>query len=265
MIFKFRNLKNKILKSYKLIIYLLKNRINLDTLDIDIVSLNELFNHFESDKGTGVIDPYSKSNKVYNQNIIGHGYGEFYEKHLKSIKNENIKILEIGTWKGASVAAFYFYFNKAKIYCLDRNFKLRYKSSRLKFFNCNTTNIIELKNLDRSLFKNEENCLDIIIDDGSHIYSDILRNFNFFFKKVKSGGYYIIEDFNHYKYYPELNDSNNSSLEIEDIFKHIVNKKRFKSNISNEDYQKYFFDNVSEIIINKGIQKDSYIAFIKKN
>ena len=264
MIFKFRNLKNKILKSYKLIIYLLKNKINLDTLNIDIVSLNELFNHFESDKGTGVIDPYSKSNKVYNQNIIGHGYGEFYEKHLKSIKNENIKILEIGTWKGASVAAFYFYFNKAKIYCLDRNFKLRYKSSRLKFFNCNTTNIIELKNLDRSLFKNEENCLDIIIDDGSHIYSDILRNLNFFFKKVKPGGYYIIEDFNHYKYYPILNDASNDSLEIEVIFKLLNNKQFFQSDTLDKNFQNYCFNNIAEIKVHKGIRDDSYIAFIKR-
>ena len=258
------NIKDNIVKFYKLIVFTFKKKINLDTLNINAVNLNELFNLFGSDKGTSVTDPYSKLNDNSKNNKIGHGYGDYYENHLKHLRNKKIKILEIGTWKGASVAAFFFYFNKAKIYCLDRNFKLKFKSKRLKFFSCNTSNFKDITNLNKNLFKNKENTFDLVIDDGSHIYSDILKNLIFFFKKVKSGGYYVIEDFNHYKFYNELNDKDNNSLEIQDVFQHIVKKIKFESITINENFQIYCFDNISNITIHKGIQKDSFIAFIKK-
>tara|TARA_B100000780_G_scaffold12174_1_gene8288 strand:+ start:1252 stop:2034 length:783 start_codon:yes stop_codon:yes gene_type:complete len=257
-------IKNKILKFYKRTIFTFKKKVNLDIIKIDINNLNDLFNHFGSDKGTGIINPYAKKNEASTQDVIGHGYGKFYEEHLSFMKNEAIKIMEIGTWKGASVAAFYFYFNKAKIYCLDRNFKFKFKSKRVKFLNSDTTNINELKKLEQSLIKEKVDFFDIIIDDSSHIYSDILKNLSFFLKKVKPGGYYVIEDYNHYKFYPELNNSFNESLEIEDILKFINVKKYFTSNLLDKTFQKYCFDSISKVIINKGIQKDSFIVFIKK-
>ena len=257
-------IKNKILRFYKSIIFKFRKKTDLDLLSNDINNLNELFNYFGSDKGTNVINPYQKKKDYSKIKKIGHGYGYFYENHLKNLQNKKIKILEIGTWKGASAAAFYFYFKKAKIYCLDRNYKLIYSSKRLKFFNCNTTSIKEIDSLNNILFENKENTFEVIIDDGSHIYSDILRNLTFFFKKVKSGGYYIIEDFNHYRFYNELNDSDNSSLDIHDILMHIVDKVQFDSTIIKEKFQLYCFDNISNITIHKGIQKDSFIAFIKK-
>ena len=212
------------------------------------------------------IDSYAYSDKAYpigEGQTISQPYTVAYQTELLKIKTSD-KILEIGTWKGASVAAFFFYFNKAKIYCLDRNFKLKFKSKRLKFFSCNTSNFKDITNLNKNLFKNKENTFDLVIDDGSHIYSDILKNLIFFFKKVKSGGYYVIEDFNHYKFYNELNDKDNNSLEIQDVFQHIVKKIKFESITINENFQIYCFDNISKITIHKGIQKDSLIAFIKK-
>ena len=44
-----------------------------------------------------------KSNK-------GHGYSIFYEKKLEKFKNKKINILEIGSYAGASAAAFAKYF-----------------------------------------------------------------------------------------------------------------------------------------------------------
>ena len=64
--------------------------------------------------------------------------------------------------------------------------------------------------------------------------------------------------------YNELNDKDNNSLEIQDIFQHIVKKIKFESITINENFQIYCFDNISNITIHKGIQKDSFIAFIKK-
>ena len=116
-------------------------------------SLNELFNHFETDKGSAVKNPYSKNKDNSDKSLIGHGYAEFYEFHFSYLKNKEIKLLEIGTWKGGSIASFHHYFSKAIIFCLDRNYKFQFKSSRINFFNCNTRNINELKKFENLLIK----------------------------------------------------------------------------------------------------------------
>ena len=253
-----------ILSLYKALIFKFKKKINLDLKKFDFVSLNELFNFFETDKGSAVNNPYSKNIDNLDTNLIGHGYAKFYEFHFSYFKNENIKLLEIGTWKGASVASFYHYFSKAIIFCLDRNYKFQFKSNRINFFYCDTRNTNDLKKFEDLLINRKSKILDIIIDDASHIYSDMLNNFKNFFKKVKPGGFYVIEDFNHYKYYSHLNDSSSVSPEIEEIFENLKSRQIFKSNTLDEDFQHYCFNNISEIAIHKGIQNDSYIAFIKK-
>ena len=257
-------MKKLILKLYKALIFKFKRKINLDLKKLDLVSLNELFNYFETDKGSAVKNPYSKNIDDSNKNLIGHGYAKFYELHFNYFKNKEIKLLEIGTWKGASVASFYYYFNKAIIFCLDRNYKFQFKSNRINFFYCNTRNSDDLKKFEDLLINKKSENLDLIIDDASHIYSDMLNNFKSFFKKVKSGGFYVIEDFNHYKYYSYLDDSSFNSLEIEEIFKLLKNKQFFESDNLDKDFQNYCFNNILEISVHKGIQDDSYIAFIKK-
>ena len=257
-------MKKKILKLYKELVFKFKKKINLDLKELDISSLNELFNYFETDKGSAVKNPYSKCADKSHQNLIGHGYAKFYEFHLNYLRNKRIKILEIGTWKGASIASFYYYFNKAIIFCLDRNYKFQFKSNRINFFYCDTRNDNDLKKFENLLINKKSETFDVIIDDASHIYSDMLTNFKKFFKKVNPGGFYIIEDFNHYKYYSHLDDSSSVSLKIEEILEHLKTKIIFKSNILDENFQNYCFDNISELSIHKGIQDNSYIAFIKK-
>ena len=257
-------MKKLILKLYKELIFKFKRKVDLDLKKLDLVSLNELFNYFQTDKGSAVNNPYSTDIDNTHTTLIGHGYAKFYEFHFSYFKNENIKLLEIGTWKGASVASFYHYFNKAIIFCLDRNYKFQFKSNRINFFYCDTRNSNDLKKLEDLLIRKKSEAFDIIIDDASHIYSDMLINFKNFFKKVKSGGFYVIEDFNHYKYYSHLNDSSFDSLEIEEIFKFLKKKKFFESDNLDKDFQYYCFNNISEITIHKGIQDDSYVAFIKK-
>ena len=258
-------LKKKILKFYKKTIFKFKKKINLDKQILEIVSLNELFNYFGTDKGTEVTNQYQKTSSKANQKLIGHGYAQFYEKHLSTFKNDKINILEIGTWKGASVAAFYHYFKKAIIFCIDKNFKFQFKSKRVNFFNCDTESYKDIDSLKEYLKKNDSEYFEIIIDDGSHNYKDILSNFYKFFKSIKPGGYYIIEDFNHYRLHSSyINDKPDNALDIGEIFEFLINKKNFKSKDLDNDFQNYCFDNISNITTHKGIQDYSYIAFIKK-
>ena len=256
-------MKKLILKLYKKLIFKFKRKINLDLQKLDLVSLNELFNYFETDKGSAVKNPYSKNIDNSDKSLIGHGYAKFYEFHFNYFKNQEIKLLEIGTWKGASVASFFHYFDKAIIFCLDRNYKFQFKSSRINFFYCDTRNINDIKKFEHLLANKKSELLDVIIDDASHIYSDILINFKNFFKKIRSGGFYVIEDFNHYKFDSNLDDTSSVSLKIEEIFKHLKNKEIFESPILDKNFLNYCFNNIAEITVHKGIRDDSYIAFIK--
>jgi len=93
----------------------------------------------------------------------------------------------------------------------------------------------------------------------------MLSNFYKFFKNIKPGGYYIIEDFNHYRLHSSyINDKSDNALDISEIFEFLINKKNFKSKDLDNDFQNYCFDNISNITTHKGIQDYSYIAFIKK-
>ena len=247
---------------YKSIIFYLKKKTNIDKDTFNSDSLNELFNFYGSDKGTEVNHPYDKK----GDKIIGHGFGKYYEKYFREFKNEKFNFLEIGTWKGASLAAFKKYFTNANIYGIDRNYKLQVKSDKIKFYNCDTTNSNDLKNLKKK-FKNIK--FKIIIDDGSHFLNDIIHNLKFFFKFLDNGGIYVIEDFKHPEHFKYLNDTDNKELNITEIIHKFNTKEIFSSKLLTKEDQLFLMKNIKIIstykgtMINKNINL-SDIAFFKK-
>jgi len=68
---------------------------------------------------------------------------------------------------------------------------------------------------------NKDNFFDIIVDDGSHKLSDILFSLNSFYKNLKKGGLYIIEDFKFPNYFEHLNDVD--ELKIDELIEKIRN------------------------------------------
>ena len=93
-------------------LYKIKKKINIDLEEsYQNKSLEDLFLHYGTDK----------ANLRKNGKEKGHGYAKYYEKHLKSFKKENINILEIGSYSGASASSFAKYFFKSKIFCIDVN------------------------------------------------------------------------------------------------------------------------------------------------
>ena len=247
----------EVTKFYKRFVFNFKKKINLDIEVIDNKSLNELFNHFGTDKGTKVLNPYSReSNEIH-----GHGFAKFYEKELKYYKSKKLNILEIGTWEGASSAAFLNYFPNAIIYCIDKNFRFKFKSKRITFFNCDINN---KKDMNRFSIKFNSTKFKIIIDDASHILSDMIKSLKFFFRQLDSQGIFVIEDFNAPVYFGELNDAKGKELLMNDLLLNLKKKKKFKSNILSDSDQEYLFENISDVRIFKGKTKISDIAFISK-
>ena len=98
------------------IIYKYKNKKSIDNDGISSKSLNDLFTHYGSDKA----DFFKKENRE------SHGYSSFYTKHFSNLKNKKINILEIGSFAGASAAAFSKYFPHSKIFCFE-NDALKYE------------------------------------------------------------------------------------------------------------------------------------------
>ena len=250
----------KITRFYKKITFNFKSKINVDKILNNFSSLDEIFNYFGTDKGTNVKNQYDKNSDL----IIGHGFAQFYEKHLSIFKNQKFDLLEIGTWHGASSAAFTIYFTQANIYGVDRNFKFNFKSNRIKFINCDLTIEKEFKDLQKII---DNKTFKVIIDDGSHILTHIIKNLKFFLKRVESNCYYIIEDFNAPKDQLHLNDGNNEEIFIEEMLLKIKNKEYFKSKILNQKDQDYLFENIESIYTYEGNLKkplSSNIAFLKK-
>ena len=214
------------------LIYKFKNKISIDTDEINFKSLDELFHHYGSDKA----EIFKKTNQQ------GHGFSNFYEKKLKIFKNKKINILEIGSYAGSSAAAFVKYLPNSQVFCFDINISnFKFSSKSIEVFGIDISNIRKTEKTITNLYKkNNFQFFDLIIDDGSHNLSDILISFNYLFKHLKSGGIYVIEDFkfpNYYNYNKDIED-----ILVDDLLEKILKKENFNSEIINKESQNYLFN-----------------------
>ena len=219
------------------------NYINLDKIDKDELfksNLDDLFINFNCDKGTYFY--YQK------EKILSHNYSIYYEKYLKDLKEKKINFLELGSHEGKSLASFYFYFPNAKLIGANINpFQMRYRSKRITELFVDVSSKEILKSL--SDYLGDE--LDIIVDDASHNLRDIIIAFSIFFKNLKKGGIYIIEDINQFEVFKELNPYINEITPLE-ILQKIQRKEIFKSSFLDEETKKFLIENISDIKIEKG-------------
>ena len=235
-------------------LYLIKSKVNIDTDGVNKKNLDELFYYYGSDK----------SDFFKNKDTHGHGFANFYSKFLDEIRFQNLNILEIGSYAGASASAFAKYFPNCKIYCFDINIsKFEYSSKKISVFGLNIKN---KKVVDKTLRDIKEGrkqpFFDIIIDDGSHNLSDILFAIKILFKDLKPKGFYIIEDYkfpNYYTYNKDVDD-----ILIDQMLDNIKKGKKFSSNIINSDDQDYLSKNIDTISEHEGKLKSSNICFIRK-
>ena len=235
--------------------FIIKKKINIDNINLKQKSLDKLFNYFGSDK----------SFYLGNSKTLAHGYSKFYTKNLDHLKNKKINILEIGSYAGASAAAFIKYFPNGNVFCFDVNISnFEFESQKIHVFGIDINNENKVKKTLTKIFNQHRfSQFDLIIDDGSHNLKDILFSLNFFFQYLKGEGTFIIEDFKHPNYY-QYNRNINHIL-VDEFLKNILDKKLSKSSIFNENKQKYLMDSIKKIDVYKGNLNDSDICFIKKN
>jgi len=154
-------------------------------------------------------------------------YLEVYESLLTPFReNENISLLEIGVQNGGSLQIWKRFFGEhSRIIgcdidteCLKIDFKIR----GIEFFLGDITSPETLADLS-SACKN----FDIVIDDGSHVSSDIISTFINIFPKIKSGGLYIVEDL-HCAYWSDFEGGLKYDLSSVNFFKCIVDIVNFE-------------------------------------
>ena len=233
--------------------YLLSPKINIDKQkNLSNYSLEYLFSFYKTDKASFV------------NNKKSHGYTKHYLKYLNKFKNKKINILEIGSFSGASAAAFSKFFKKAKIFCIDINIKnFKYHSKNIKVYGIDVSKKVHvIKFLKKININKNKKFFDIIIDDGSHKLKDMLFGLQIFFDHLKNNGFYIIEDYKFPNYFSHLNDP--SELTIDQLSKKVLSKKLFKSQILEKKFQIKIFNEIKKIYIHKGNLKISDIIFFKK-
>jgi hypothetical protein len=160
-------------------------------------SLTELANYYGTDKGTiGPTDEWP-----------AHNYTDLYEAYLERYRTLPITLLEIGLgvaggrWEttmvcgrntgGASLKMWYDYLPNAHIYGLDIHECHYLDNDRVHTFVADQGSAADL---DAFAERTKGLEFDIIIDDGSHRPDHQQTSLGHFFKRLRSGGLYFIED-----------------------------------------------------------------------
>ena len=237
------------------LIYKFKKKISIDEDTNEKKSLDDLFYFYGSDK----------ANIFRLSNEKGHGYSLFYEEQLQHFKKKELKVLEIGSYAGASAAAFAKYFPNSDIFCLDINISnFKYVSKNIEVFGVDVKNEEKVRSILEDIFKIKGfKGFDLIIDDGSHLLSDIIYSLNFFFKYLNYKGIYVIEDYKFPNYFKRNKDCD--ELLVDQILVNLKEKKHFLSKVINQDNQRYLFKSIKSIDVFKGNLDESDICFINKN
>jgi hypothetical protein len=125
-----------------------------------------------------------------------HAYTRHYESLLTALRDEPIKLLEIGIGGyddprsgGQSLRMWKEYFPRAQIWGLDITDKTALMEDRIHI---HVGSQSDPKVID-GLFSAAGN-FDVVVDDGSHKSSDIITTFNLVFPRLENGALYFVED-----------------------------------------------------------------------
>ena len=154
-----------------------------------------------------------------------HHYFEIYDRHLSHLIGKSFTLLEIGIAGGGSLQLWKKYFGSSiNIIGIDINEQCYFEESQIKNYIGDQT---DSEFLLKILKENDQP--NVIIDDGSHIQSHVIKTFKFLYPKLSDDGIYIVEDC-HTSYWPRFEGGVNSHLNFVEIMSnsvHDVNTKWF--------------------------------------
>ncbi|TPM32638.1 glycoside hydrolase family 99-like domain-containing protein [Mesorhizobium sp. B2-3-5] len=147
-------------------------------------------------------------------------YLETYDRIFAQYRNRPVRILEIGVQNGGSLEVWREYFTKAE---LVLGCDINVACGNLVFDDKKIAVIVGDANTDEveSNIAAVSKEFDIIIDDGSHTSSDIIRSFARYFPYISQGGLYIVEDL-HCSYWREFEGGLYDPLSSMSFFKRLL-------------------------------------------
>ncbi len=207
------------------------------------------------------------------------GYLSNYEIYFSNLKDQEVKLLELGILEAGSLFYWRDYFKKGEIVGLDINEINIKDNARIKTYVGDQKNVSLLEKITK---ENTKEGFDIIIDDASHFGHETFVSFTYLFKNaLKPGGIYVIEDWGtgYWPHYPDGKsfkfDNNHISSYFHKTFK--TKTRRIKSfpnfsngmvgvikqlvdevaigDATNSEYTKYheIGSTIEKVIISKGI------------
>lgn len=119
-----------------------------------------------------------------DKSSAGHGYCEHYEHHLGAFRHERgyLRLLEIGVQTGASLLMWEAFLPNAQIVGVDIDPPPFADRERVQIVQC------DIKAYDPTVV------FDVIVDDGSHMASDVTAAHHRLWPWLLPGGWYVIED-----------------------------------------------------------------------
>ena len=152
-----------------------------------------------------------------------HNYCNKYEKYFPFNRNDKIKILEIGVLNGKSLKTWKDFYYNSEVIGIDIDEKcLQYNEPRIQI-EIGSQNDPDFLNT----IKQKHGEFDLIIDDGSHMNSDVIFSFEQLFGSVKSGGLYVVED-TVTSYWEEFGGGNKSKKTMMEYFKNLTDDISFR-------------------------------------
>jgi hypothetical protein len=137
-----------------------------------------------------LLEVYNQTGRKSDKEHFHHYISNFYCEKLTPRKNDNLKILEIGIFKGDSLKLWEDFFPNSEIYGLDIENKSEYTySGRVNKYIVDAYNKSTI-----DLFKNKGIKFDIIIDDGPHTFETqdyACKNYK---ELLNDGGLFVVED-----------------------------------------------------------------------
>lgn len=170
-------------------------------------------------------------------------YLPYYDSLFLHLRNNKIRMLEIGVQNGGSLETWSKYFQNAALFI---GCDIDPKCASLSFVDSRINVVVGDANISTTYSKIFEMSpqFDIIIDDGSHISNDILNSFINYFPLLSADGIYVVEDacclfmndfgggilneFGAYSFFKKVAD--------------IVNFQFWRDDITINNYMRTFFD-----------------------
>ena len=125
-----------------------------------------------------------------------HGYLDIYDKLFGKLRNQKIKILELGLLHGASLKLWHQAFPKAQIYGVDKDYTRwqRFTKDLDRITVC-TGRQEDVEFLKDKVIPNGK--FDIIIDDCGHKPNSQMVSFKTLWPSLRNHGFYVVEDCHH--------------------------------------------------------------------